>query len=81
MAEKKFTKGSEEWLFFQDFYRLCQSIWIVENSDEYWDDVFQKTNELYKKYPDDFCKGQVLALIDYLDKKAIKLKSGFEEEN
>lgn len=81
MAEKKFTKGSEEWLFFQDFYRLCQSIWIVEDSDDYWEDVIKKTNELYKKYPDDFCKGQVLALIDYLDKKAIKLKQDLREGN
>ena len=53
----------------------------MEDSDDYWEDVFKKTNELYKKYPDDFCKGQVLALIDYLDKKAIKLKQDLREGN
>lgn len=69
MAEKKFAKGSEEWQFFQDFYKLCQSIWIVEKTDEYWDEVIEKANDLYKKYPDKFCKGQVLALLDYLGEK------------
>lgn len=71
MAEMKFLKGSEEWQFFQDFYKLCQSIWIVEESDEYWDGVINRANKLYKKYPDEFCKGQILAFLDYLDRKGI----------
>lgn len=85
MGEMKFTKGSEEWQFFQDFYKLCQSLWIVEDSDEYWNSVIKKVDELYRKYPDEFCKGQLLAFIDYLDKKGTKmlhdsLKTEFKEE-
>ena len=85
MGKTKFLKGSEEWQFFQDFYNLCQSIWVVEESDEYWNDVVDKVDELYKKYPDEFCKGQLLALLNYLDKKATKTlndskKTKYKEE-
>ena len=73
MGEMKFAKGSEEWQFFQDFYKFCQSVWIVEDSDEYWNGVVREADELYRKYPDEFCKGQVLAFLNYLDEKAVKM--------
>lgn len=36
MAEQRFVKGTEEYVLFNDFWKLCQSFWIPEDSDEYW---------------------------------------------
>lgn len=69
MAERKFVKGSEEWQFFQDFYKFCQKYWEVETADAYWDGLTEEAEKLYKKYKDDFCKSQLLAFLDYLEKK------------
>lgn len=50
MAEVKFNKGSEEWLMFTDFWKLCQKYWQVESSDEYWESLIDCTNDFYEKY-------------------------------
>lgn len=57
--------------FFSEFWLFVKSVWKTESADEYWDDVTGRANELIKKYPDNFCKGQVLAFLDYLDKKGM----------
>ncbi len=57
--------------FFSEFWLFVKSVWKTESVDEYWDDVTGRANELIKKYPDNFCKGQVLAFLDYLDKKGM----------
>lgn len=50
MASVRFEKGSEEWLMFQDYWKLCQKYWDVENSDEYWDELIKESEEFLKKY-------------------------------
>lgn len=50
MASVRFEKGSEEWLMFQDYWKLCQKYWGVENSDQYWDELIKESNEFLKKY-------------------------------
>lgn len=35
-AEQRFVKGTEEYELFNDFWKLCQSFWIPEDTDEYW---------------------------------------------
>ena len=50
MASKKFSKGSEEWMMFTDFWNLCQKYWIVEDTDEYWECVIRSANDFQKKY-------------------------------
>lgn len=35
MSAVKFSKGSEEWMMFTDFWQLCQKHWEVELTDEY----------------------------------------------
>ena len=42
MAEKRITKGSEEWMMFTDFWQLCQKHWEVELTDEYWEQLIRK---------------------------------------
>lgn len=55
--------------FFSEYWLFVKSVWKTESNDKYWDEVTGRANELIKKYPDNFCKGQVLAFLDYLDKK------------
>lgn len=50
MASARFEKGSEEWLMFQDYWKLCQKYWGVENSDEYWGELIKETDVFLKKY-------------------------------
>lgn len=35
----KFQKGSEEWQLFMDLWGLAQSVWGIEDREEYWEDV------------------------------------------
>lgn len=55
--------------FMPAFWEFIKSVWIVETSDEYWDYVHFKADELYKKYPSEFAKSMILAFCDYLDNK------------
>ena len=50
MAEQRFNKGSEEWMMFMNYWKLCQKFWIVEKKDDYWDSLKDETNEFYEKY-------------------------------
>ena len=69
MAEKKFSKGSEEWIMFQDFWRLCQMVWIPEDSDEYWEKTVDMVENFVDKYHNDFAKALGLALIYELERR------------
>lgn len=70
MAEKRFVKGSEEWVIFQDFYKLCQSIWIIEGNDIYWDHVKDEVDGFLERYEGDvFAKYLAFALLNTLEEK------------
>lgn len=34
-SEQRFVKGTEEYVMFNDFWKLCQSFWIPEDTDEW----------------------------------------------
>ena len=44
MASKKLQNGTEEWMMFVDFWQMCQEHWIAEDTDEYWNELVQKSN-------------------------------------
>ena len=48
--KKLFEKGSEMFSMFMDYWKLVQDFWIPEKSDDYWNDLVKKENELYAKY-------------------------------
>ena len=50
MAAVKFSKGSEEWIMFTDFWQLCQKHWEVELTDKYWEDLIADADSFYAKY-------------------------------
>lgn len=72
MAEKKFPKGSEEWIMFMDFWALCQKHWIPEDNDSYWEQVVEDTESFVNKYGTNFAKRLGLALIDDLERRSRK---------
>lgn len=70
MAAVKFAKGTEEWQMFQDYWNLCQSVWDVEESDEYWQEVVERAEGFFQKYKTDFSKALSLALVNALERKS-----------
>lgn len=70
MAEKRFAKGSEEWVILQEYYKLCTKVWIIEDSDEYWDDVRKSVDSYIGKFKADiFAKQLAFALLNTLEEK------------
>lgn len=59
--------------FMPDFWKLIKATWKIECRDEYWSEVLALATELNNKYNNHpFCKGQIMAYMDYLDKEGIK---------
>lgn len=69
MAEVKFTKGSEEWIMFNEYFKLCQKYWEPENNDEYWDSLITETDVFYEKYKTDFSRSLAMALVNEAERK------------
>ena len=70
MAEVKFSKGSEEWQMFMDYWALCQKFWEPEESDEWGDEVLCKVDEFSKKYGETvFVRGLCMSFINELEEK------------
>ena len=77
MAEVKFTKGSEEWQMFMDFWALCQKYWKPEDSDEWWEEALHEIDSFSKKYGSTvFVRGICMALVNELESKAKSRKKG-----
>lgn len=68
MASVKFSKGSEEWQMFMDFWTLCQKYWEPEKSDEWWDEALREIDSFAKKYGSTiFVRGLCMALVNHLE--------------
>ena len=63
MAEKKFSKGSEEWQMFMDYWELCQKYWEPEDNDEYWESLINAGDAFCKKYDSQYARDLVLAFM------------------
>ena len=70
MGSVKLLKGSEEFEMFQDYWKMMQSVWSVENTKEYWEKVVGDTDRFYRKYQTEFSKVLALALANELERKA-----------
>lgn len=74
MAGKKIAKGSEEWQMFQDFWKLAQDLWIPEDTEEYWQEVMNRTNEFHEKYKTPYAKHFAVGFLNALDEVSRKGK-------
>lgn len=75
MANAKFEKGSKEFSWFGDFWRIVQKYWIPEDSDCYWDGVTTDINKLYEKYKSNdkmerFTKAIGVRFIEFLEEES-----------
>lgn len=78
MAAKKFLKGSEEWMMFMDFWKLCQDFWEPEDNQEYWKNSSESIMSFARKYESMiFAKIIALAFMDYLENKAKQMNIPF----
>lgn len=50
MAEKKFEKGSEEWQFFQDFWRFRQKYYEADNDEAWFVEMMHAGEQIIEKY-------------------------------
>lgn len=66
----EWAKGTENWMMFNDFWKLCQLLWKVEKTDEYWDNAVEKLKEFTYKYGNKpFPRALALALSDELERR------------
>lgn len=72
--EKKFAKGSSEWMMFMDFWTLCQKYWEPDDNDDYWESVVKETDVFYRKYNSEFAKSLALTLVNELERKSRQRK-------
>ena len=70
MGSVKLLKGSEEFEMFQDYWKMMQSVWSVENTKEYWEKVVEDTDRFYRKYQTEFSTELALALANELERIA-----------
>lgn len=70
MGSVKLLKGSEEFEMFQDYWKMMQSVWSVENTKEYWEKAVEDIDRFYRKYQTEFSKELALALANELERKA-----------
>ncbi len=80
MAEVKFLKGSEEWMLFMDYWRLCQKYWEPEDNDDYWYSLIDAVKGFHKKYGTDFSLALSKCLVNEASRK-LNLKDGGQWEN
>lgn len=50
MAAERFENGSEEWLMFVEFWKMCQMYWKVEDNDKYWQELTAAIDGFYEKF-------------------------------
>ena len=50
MASKKFEKGSEEWQFFNDYYKFRQQYYEADNGEKGFEEMVRVGEEIIEKY-------------------------------
>ena len=72
--ERKFAKGSSEWMMFMDYWALCQKYWEPDDNDDFWESVVKETDVFYRKYNSEFAKSLALTLVNELERKSRQRK-------
>lgn len=53
MASQRFEKGSMEFEWFADFWKITQDHWMPEDSDDYWTSLVNDADGMMQKYRND----------------------------
>ena len=74
MASKKLEKGSEEWMFFMDFWKFHQDYYSADNCDDWYVEMMNAGEKLIEKYSktefSDFARGLVFEHVAEVERKA-----------
>ncbi len=75
MAEKKLEKGSDEWMFFQDYFRFRQKYYEADNKDEWFEGLIKAADILFKKYKEthfsEYAKKLIIAHMDDVERRCM----------
>ena len=64
-------KGTEEWMFWGDFFQFCKKYWEPTKECKFWDDFIKDSDCLIEKYNNaDYAAAFVLAFADMINKRA-----------
>ena len=74
MASAKIEKGSEEWMFFMDFWKFHQDYYKADNCDDWYVEMMDAGEKLIVKYSktefSDFARGLVFEHFAEVERKA-----------
>ncbi len=70
MGKINLHKGCDEFEMFQDYWKLIQENWQVENTEEYWEKVVEDSRIFFEKYKRmEFAKELTMAYLNELERK------------
>ena len=69
MGSVKFEKGSQEFLFFSEFWQMVQKYYEPDDTDEYWENLDDHANNLANKYDNKFFDALIVTFVDAMAKK------------
>lgn len=59
----------------EDLPALLLTVGKIEDTDEYWEEVVNGCDAVYKKHQNDFTKRMLQAFADYLEEQGKKVRS------
>ena len=72
--QKKYVKGTREFNFFMEFWKLMQEYAEPDGTDQFWDEAIHKFSELQEKYKDVFFTKNIV--VGYIDALSDRSKAG-----
>ena len=84
--KKKLSSGDAEFVFFKDLWNFFQEFYDPEDSDVYWDSVYEAHKSLVEKYKDyPMCRRMLVCVVDELERKHHEKENSinkrYEKEN
>lgn len=84
--KKKLSSGDAEFVFFKDLWNFFQEFYDPEDSDVYWDSVYEEHKILVEKYKDyPMCRRMLVCVVDELERKHHEKENSinkrYEKEN
>lgn len=76
MASASFSKGSQAFQWFTDFWKIVQHFWTPEKDNpDYWKSLIDNAGKMCEKYKGDpklmhFSRKMMTAYADFLDEQA-----------
>ena len=84
--KKKLSSGDAEFVFFKDLWNFFQEFYDPEDSDVYWDSVYEEHKILVEKYKDyPMWRKMLVCVVDELERKHHEKENSinkrYEKEN